>query len=242
MDDGGNVGDPGKDGGDEAGRPHACVVEGLHGGEAALNGDGLVHIVLETFVERVDRPRDTGFGETLDEVEIAQDEVGLRCNGELDAAPSELFEDGAGASVSLLGGLVGVGHRAQEHLFARIPFGVGERLPIFDVYKAAPWLLVARKALHEARIAILAAVFAAQIGVEGIVAHGKIALCERIFRLYFADDHAFSFARSLAVMRKVVSVITIMSAIRTASQMGMISNPMCRPKSPKRGGRKVEPT
>ena len=217
-------------------------MERFHRGKAARDRGGSVHVVFEVFVERVDRPGDARLREALDKVEIAQNKVGFRRDGKLHPAPSELFEDGAGAPVFLLGGLIGVGHRAYEHLFPPIPFGVGERLPEFDVQKFAPRLLVVRKPLHEARIAVLAAVFAAHIGVEGIVAHGKIALRERVFCVDLADDHIFSFARSFAVTRKVVSVITSMSAIKAASHTGMISKPMCLPNSPKRGGRKVEPT
>ena len=192
FDDGGNVGDAGENRGDKAGRPHPRIVERFHRGKAARDRGGSVHVVFEVFVERVDRPGDARPREALDKVEIAQDKVGLRCNGKLHTAPSELFEDGAGAPVSCLGGLIGVCHRAQEHLFPLIPFGMGEGFPIFDVHKASPRLLMVRKPLHKTRIAVFACVFAADIGVERIVAHRKIALRKRVFGLCFAYYHSLS--------------------------------------------------
>ena len=77
ADDGGHVGDAGKDGRDEAGGAHAGLVEGAHGLEAARDGRGIVHVAAEALIQRVDRPGDAGVGEGADEVEVAQHEVGL---------------------------------------------------------------------------------------------------------------------------------------------------------------------
>ena len=56
-----------------------------------------------------------------------------------------------------------------------------------DVDKLSPWLLVARKSLHELCIAIDAGMLAANIGVQGIII--DLGLGEDVLRLYFPYIH-----------------------------------------------------
>ena len=155
----------GENGGDKAGGTHARVVKGFHGGKPAFNRYGIVHILAETLVEGVYRPRNAGIRKGLYQIEVAQNEVRFGGDGKLRAAALQLFEDGAGAFVLFLARLIGVGDGADEYLLARVSFGAGQGLPIFHVDKLTPFFLVPRKPLHKAGVAVFAAVFAPHIRV-----------------------------------------------------------------------------
>ena len=66
VDDGFYIGDAGENGGDKTGGADASIMEGFHGGQPPLDADGIVHIVFEALIQRIDRPRDTGVREGFD--------------------------------------------------------------------------------------------------------------------------------------------------------------------------------
>lgn len=120
LDDRLHVRDARKDGGDEAGGLDARMVELLHGREAPLDADGPVHLLEEAFVQRVDRPGHVGAGELFDQVQVAQDQVGLRRDADADPGGQQLCKQLTGAPVFLLQRLIGVGHRAEKRLLPRV--------------------------------------------------------------------------------------------------------------------------
>lgn len=103
--------------------------------------------------------------------------------------PCSLFEDGAGTPVNCFAGLIRIGHRADKYLLSRILFGACDGLPILHVDKLAPGLQMPRKAFHKAGITIFAAVFAPDIRVERMIAHGQIRFGDDIFYLNFSYGH-----------------------------------------------------
>ena len=60
---------------------------------------------------------------------------------------------------------------------------------VFAVHELPPRLVMARKALHEACVAVAACVGATHIGVRRIVAHRQVRLRQNGLRLYLAHVH-----------------------------------------------------
>lgn len=169
-----HVGDFGEYRRNKTGRPHARIVKNFHGGEPTLDRNGVVHILAETLVQRIYRPRNAGVRKALYQIHVAQNQVRFCGYGELRPTALQLFEDGACAPILFLARLIRVRYRTYKYLFIRISFGVCDRLPIFHVDKLSPRLFMSRKPLHKAGIAILATVFAADIRVERIAAHRQV--------------------------------------------------------------------
>ena len=149
FDDGLHVCNAGKDGRYETGGSDAGIMEGFHGRKPSLDAHGFVHVILEGFVQRVNRPAYASTRECLDEIQVAEHQVALRGYRELDAAALKLFQQSPGTAILLLFWQIRVGNRAKEKLLAAQFFGVLNLRPLLDVEKFAPWLSVARKTFHE---------------------------------------------------------------------------------------------
>ena len=183
ADDGLYIGDAGEYRRYETSGLYASLVELAHGIQAALDADGHVHLTAERLVKRVDAPRHTGMGKGLDEVKVTQHKVRLRGDAHADATALKLFQQGAGALVLRLVGLVAVGHGAEEGLLARIPLGILDLGPVLHVDKLAPRFWVVRKPLHKRGITVLTAVQTAHVGIHREVGHWQVRL--RHHRLHF---------------------------------------------------------
>ncbi len=189
FDDGLHVGDAGEDGRDEAGGVDAGLVELAHGLQTAFNAHAAVHLATEFIVEGVDAPTDAGAGECLYQVEVAQHEVALGGDADAYAAALKLFQQGAGALVFGLAGLVAVGHRAEKSLLADIALGVLDVGPQLHVNEVAPRLGVVGETFHERGVAVLAGVGASYIRIDREVADRQVRLGHHTLDVDFFDCH-----------------------------------------------------
>ena len=106
LDDPDHIRDAGEDRGDEAGGLDARLVELPHSLQSAFDADGAVHFPAEVLVQRVDRPGHAHTGKLPDQVEIAQDQVGLGGDADADPGPQKLLQQSAGTSVFRLQRLI----------------------------------------------------------------------------------------------------------------------------------------
>ena len=75
SDDGRYICDARENGLNEADGADSLVVELFHSSQAAFDAGGIIHIVLEVFVQGVDRPGNRHLGKSLQKVDIPQDQV-----------------------------------------------------------------------------------------------------------------------------------------------------------------------
>ena len=127
---------PGK--GDEAHRADALVMEGLHGRQAPFNAGGIVHVVLESLVQGVDRPGYRHFWESLQQVDVPQDQVRLGGDHDLCRCPPELFQQHPGAPVRSLVLVVAVGDGADDDALPVVFVRIGDARPVFYIQERAP--------------------------------------------------------------------------------------------------------
>src|SRR5260370_1741070 len=113
-------------------------------------------------------------GYLAQKVHIAENDIGLGNNAECESAMErELFEDAARDFVAALGGLVRVGRGAQGNAFPRLDTSevAAQQLRCVLLYVDLLLELPAVAQLHEfvgiARVAILAAKFAAAVRIDG---------------------------------------------------------------------------
>ena len=59
--------------------------------------------------------------------------------------------------------------------------------PVFNVYKSSPWFRVIRKALHKGRVTVFTTMFAARVGIDGIICYWQIGFGEDAFYFNIAD-------------------------------------------------------
>ena len=166
----------------------------LHRRQPPLNGNGLVHILTESFIQRVNRPGHTGVRKTFYQFQVTQNQTRLGGDTDFRAAPLQLGQQGPCPPIDFLLGIVRVSHRTDEQFLASVLLGVLNFRPAFHIQKIPPGFRVVGKAFHKAGIAILAGVGASHIGIDRIHAHRKIGLGEDAFDLNFLNDwsvHAY---------------------------------------------------
>jgi hypothetical protein len=93
-------------------------MEGFHGRKPSLDAHGFIHVILEGFVQRVNRPAYASTRECLDEIQVAEHQVALRGYREFDATALKLFQQSPGTAILLLFWQIRVGNRAKEKLLA----------------------------------------------------------------------------------------------------------------------------
>ena len=105
----------------------------LHGGQPPLNADGVVHIVFEALIQRIDRPGDTGVREGSDQIQIPQHEVAFSSDTDLDPAARKLLQQRTGASECFFLRQIGISDRANEQLLPGIPLRAAYLRPVLDI-------------------------------------------------------------------------------------------------------------
>mgnify|MGYP002508091484 CR=1 FL=1 len=89
-------------------------VKCLHRRQPPLNGNGLVHILTESFIQRVNRPGHTSVRKTLYQFQVTQNQIGLGGDTDFRAAPLQLGQQGPCPPIDFLLGIVRVSHRTDE--------------------------------------------------------------------------------------------------------------------------------
>ena len=189
LDDSLHIRYAGEDRRDETGGVDTRFIELTHDFQTAFDTDRTVHLRAEVLVQRVDGPTDAGAGESLDQVEVAENQVRLGGDTDPNAGALQLFQHGAGTFEACLVRLVGVGHGAEERLFACQLSAVADGSPVLDIDELAPRLGVVGEPLHERGVAILAGVYAAHIRIDGIIADRQVGLGQNVLGCDFLYVH-----------------------------------------------------
>ena len=173
LDYGLGVGDARKDRRDEADGADARIVDLPHGFETAFDADGAVHIGPEGLVECIDRPRHGHVRKLPQQIQVAQNQVGLCADHDFGIGSAKLLEQLSRTLELLLEWVVSVGDGADYDTLAIVPVRVADGFPVLDVEKRAPGFGVSGEALHERGVTILAGVGTPHIGIHGVAAHGE---------------------------------------------------------------------
>jgi len=160
-----------------------------HGLQPPLNAHALIHGLLEIIIQRIDGPGDTGSGEGLDQVQIPKDEVAFGGNTDFASTPLHLLEDGPGALVLGLVGLIRIRHGTQEQFLAFVFGRILDIRPGFHIHESAPRLRMVGEAFHKGSITVFAGVKASYIGIHGVVRNGKVGLGKDCLDFYLFDIH-----------------------------------------------------
>ena len=166
--DGLDIGYAGEDGRNKAYGADACLVRPAHGCQSAFDAHGTVHVAAELLVEGVDRPRNGHFGESLQQIQIAQDQIGFCADHDFSLRSLQFFKQSARVAELGFIRIVPVRHRTDDNPLAVILMRIADGLPTLDVQKRSPSFGVPREALHERCVTILAGVRAAHIRIDRI--------------------------------------------------------------------------
>ena len=75
MEDSLKIRDTRKDRGNKADSANTRIIDLLHGIQPSLNADGIVHIVFEILVQRIDRPRDRDLSQFFQKIDVTDYQV-----------------------------------------------------------------------------------------------------------------------------------------------------------------------
>ena len=75
MEDSLKIRDTGKNRSDKAHGANTCVINLLHGIQPPLDADGIVHIVFEILVQRIDRPGNSDLSHLFQKVDVTDYQV-----------------------------------------------------------------------------------------------------------------------------------------------------------------------
>lgn len=124
VEDGLEIRDTGKNRSDKAHGADACIIDLLHGVQPPLDADGIVHVIFETLIQRVNRPGNSDFSHLFQQVDVPHHQVGFGTDQNLRAAAFQLLQQPAGIAELLLLRQVSVCHRADDYTLPGILPGI----------------------------------------------------------------------------------------------------------------------
>ena len=136
--DGLNIGYTGKDGRNEAYGADARLVRLAHGCQSAFDAHGTVHVAAELLVEGVDRPRNGHLREPLQQVQVAQDQIGFCADHDFSLRSPQFLKQPARVAELGFIRIVAVRHRTDDNPLAVILMRIADGLPALDVQKRSP--------------------------------------------------------------------------------------------------------